>query len=180
MMSETVVTVDGSTNNTNNPRQGPTVKTDPGQPSLFGAITLNVPYFKTIPGMIKLAQLVLGIICMACATPPVLGASQFFMFVAVISFITSLIWTFIYLLSLREALKIPISWIFTELLNTGIKGVLYFIAFIVQLSVWSSVRLGSYHRSSQIAAGVFGIFNTIAYGAGIFFLFLEWKSSRNQ
>ncbi|KAH0567557.1 hypothetical protein KQX54_010706 [Cotesia glomerata] len=58
MMSETVVTVqDGSTNNANNPRQGPTVKTEPGQQSLFAGITLNIPYFKSIPGIIKLVQL---------------------------------------------------------------------------------------------------------------------------
>ncbi|EZA54091.1 hypothetical protein X777_05940 [Ooceraea biroi] len=59
MMSETVVTMDGSSNNaSNNPRQVPTVKTEPGQPNLLASIRLNVDYFKTIPGIIKLVQLV--------------------------------------------------------------------------------------------------------------------------
>lgn len=59
MMSETVVTMDGTSNNTsNNPRQVPTVKTEPVQPNPLANITLNVPYFRTIPGIIKLVQLV--------------------------------------------------------------------------------------------------------------------------
>ncbi|KAL2724653.1 CKLF-like MARVEL transmembrane domain-containing protein 4 [Vespula maculifrons] len=58
MMSETVVTMDNSSNNaSNNPRQVPTVKTEPGQPSPLAGIRLNVPYFRTIPGIIKLVQL---------------------------------------------------------------------------------------------------------------------------
>lgn len=61
MMSETVVTMDGSSNNaSNNPRQVPTVKTEPGQPNPLAGIRLNVSYFKTIPGIIKLVQLVSG------------------------------------------------------------------------------------------------------------------------
>lgn len=59
MMSETVVTMDGSSNNaSNNPRQVPTVKTEPGQPNPLAGIRLNVPYFRTIPGILKLVQLV--------------------------------------------------------------------------------------------------------------------------
>ncbi|KAL2718481.1 myelin and lymphocyte protein-like [Vespula squamosa] len=58
-MSETVVTMDNSSNNaSNNPRQVPTVKTEPGQPSPLAGIRLNVPYFRTIPGIIKLVQLI--------------------------------------------------------------------------------------------------------------------------
>ncbi|KYM86871.1 hypothetical protein ALC53_03794 [Atta colombica] len=59
MMSETAVTMDGSSNNaSNNPRQVPTVKTEPGQPSPLAGIRLNISYFKTIPGILKLVQLV--------------------------------------------------------------------------------------------------------------------------
>ncbi|XP_008545456.1 MAL-like protein isoform X1 [Microplitis demolitor] len=182
MMSETVVTVqDGSTNNANNPRQGPTVKTEPGQPSLIAGITLNLPYFKTIPGIIKLVQLGLGIICMACASPAYIPATSWFLFVATTSFLATLLWIFVYLLSIREALKIRIHWILTELLNTGIISILYVIAFIVQLAVWSSYSNNHYGiKSSNIAAGVFGIFNTIAYAAGTYFLYVEHKSNNSQ
>lgn len=180
MMSETVVTMDGSSNNaSNNPRQVPTVKTEPGQPNPLAGIRLNVDYFKTIPGIIKLVQLGLGIICMACASPAYIGATHWFLFVAVITFISTLIWSAIYLLSLREVLKIPINWILSELLNTLVETVLYMIAFIAQLSAWSAYNNSSL-TSSNIAAGVFGIFNTIAYAAGTYFLYIEWKSSTTQ
>ncbi|XP_043262859.1 uncharacterized protein LOC122403415 [Colletes gigas] len=180
MMSETVVTMDGSSNNaSNNPRQVPTVKTEPGQPNFLAGIRLNVPYFRTIPGLIKLVQVALGILCMACASPARVGATHWFLFVAVTAFIATLLWCFVYLLSIREALKIPINWILTELLNTTSFAVLYMIAFIAQLSVWSAVHNHS-GVPSNIAAGVFGILNTLAYAAGAYFLYVEWKSSNTQ
>ena len=179
MMSETVVTMDGSSNNaSNNPRQVPTVKTEPGQPNPLAGIRLNVTYFRTIPGIIKLVQLLLGIICMACASPAHVGASHWFLFVAVTAFIATMLWCFVYFLSIREALKIPINWILSELLNTTAFAVLYMIAFIAQLSVWSALH--SNYTASNIAAGVFGIFNTLAYAAGSYFLYVEWKSSNTQ
>ncbi|XP_076757640.1 plasmolipin [Xylocopa sonorina] len=179
MMSETVVTMDGSSNNaSNNPRQVPTAKAEPVQPNPLTNITLNVPYFSTIPGIIKLLQVGLGIICMACASPAYVGASHWFLFVAVTAFIATVLWCFIYLLSIREALKLPINWILTELLNTAIFGVLYMIAFIAQLSLWSAVHGSSTARN--IAAGVFGILNTLAYAAGAYFLLVEWRSSNTQ
>lgn len=115
---------------------------------------------------------------MACATPARVSATHWFLFVAVTAFIASLLWCFIYFLSIREALKLPINWIMTELLNTSIFAFLYMIAFIAQLSVWSALS-GSY-TASNIAAGVFGIFNTVAYAAGAYFLYIEWKSSNTQ
>ena len=179
MMSETVVTMDGSSNNaSNNPRQVPTVKTEPVQPNPLLGITLNVSYFRTIPGIIKLAQVGFGIICMSCASPALVSGSHWFLFVAVTAFIATLLWSFTYLLSLREALKLPINWIATELLNTGIFTFLYFIAIVVQLSVWTS--LVGFAVSRNIAAGVFGIFNTLAYAAGSYFLYVEFRSSNTQ
>jgi hypothetical protein len=50
---------------------------------------------------------------MACASPAYLPGTHWFLFVAVISFIATIIWIFIYLLSVREALKLPINWILT-------------------------------------------------------------------
>lgn len=115
---------------------------------------------------------------MACASPAHVGASHWFLFVAVTAFIATLLWCFVYFLSIREALKIPINWILSvskgsenqstaapirgqiltgsfslqELLNTIAFAVLYMIAFIAQLSVWSAVNYP--HTASNIAAGV--------------------------
>lgn len=71
MMSETVVTMDGSSNNaSNNPRQVPMVKTEPGQPNPLSGIRLNVAYFKTIPGILKLTQLVSTRLIFCCLFDP--------------------------------------------------------------------------------------------------------------
>lgn len=139
-------------------------------------IKLNLPYFRSLPGMIKLLQLLLGIICMACASPALLSGTHWFLFVTVLSFIATVIWVFMYLLSIREALSIPINWLLTEILNTGIITVLYLIAFIVQLSIWSSTSSNRY-VGPNIAAGVFGLFNTLAYGYGTYLLHKERKAS---
>lgn len=179
MMSETVVTMDNSSNNTaNNPRQVPTVKTESGQPNPLTVIRLNLSYFKTIPGIIKLVQLLFGIICMACVSPAWTFASHWFLIVATVAFIASLVWCILYLLSIREVLKLPINWMLTELLNTGIEALFYMTAFIAQLSAWTGVK-GS-RVGANIAGGVFGILNTFAYAAGAYFLYIEWKSSNTQ
>lgn len=93
-----------------------------------------------------------GIICMACASPALVSATHWFLFVAVTSFIATLLWTFVYLLGIREVLTLPINWILTELINTSIAAVFYFIAFIVQLSTWSSIR--SSYKGANMTAGV--------------------------
>lgn len=69
--------------------------------------------------------------------------------------------------------------ILQELINTGIIVILYFIGFIVQLAAWSGYHQTSWlhvHKGSNIAAGVFGLFNTLVYTAGMYLLFIESKS----
>ncbi|KAJ8959807.1 hypothetical protein NQ318_011539, partial [Aromia moschata] len=117
---------------------------------------------------------ILGILCMALASPAYLGGVHFFLFVATTSFIATIIWIFIYLLGVREALTLPIHWILTELVNTGICALFYIIAFIVQLI--SSISYT--HHGTYIAAAVFGFFNAAAYSFATYLLNVEYKSSR--
>lgn len=56
---------------------------------------------------------ILGILCMSLASPAYLSGTHFFLFVATTTFIGTLIWIFVYLLSIREALNLPINWILT-------------------------------------------------------------------
>ncbi|XP_073980148.1 CKLF-like MARVEL transmembrane domain-containing protein 4 isoform X2 [Rhodnius prolixus] len=114
-------------------------------------VKINLPYFRTPAGIVKLLQLLLGIICMACASPALLNGTHWFLFVSVLSFIATLIWVFVYLLSIREALTLPINWNLTELFNTGVLTILYLIAFVVQLSIWAPTNYR--YRSPNIAAG---------------------------
>ncbi|OAD60937.1 hypothetical protein WN48_01004 [Eufriesea mexicana] len=119
---------------------------------------------------------------MACVSPALVAASHWFLFVAVTAFIACLLWCFIYVLSIREALKLPINWILTELLNTAIFAVLYMIAFIAQLSAWSVTH--SSFTSRNIAGGALGIvcvaivgnhislYQSYAYTGELFFLLM--------
>ncbi|VEN61985.1 unnamed protein product, partial [Callosobruchus maculatus] len=51
---------------------------------------------------------------MSLASPAYYGGTHFFLFVATTSFIGTMIWIFIYLLGIREALHaVPINWILT-------------------------------------------------------------------
>lgn len=142
---------------------------------------------------------VFGIICMALASPAYIGSTHWFLFVAVTSFIATLLWTFVYLLGIREVLNLSVNWILTEFINTGISTLLYFIAMIVQLAAWTSLK-GHSSRGSNIGAGVsipdkcaiyiyaitlsngfflqcFGIFNTLAYAASCYLLYLEHRTT---
>ncbi|XP_067640661.1 CKLF-like MARVEL transmembrane domain-containing protein 4 [Eurosta solidaginis] len=167
-MVETVVTVERNTTSQT---------TAPGGGGL-SALKINIGYFQTVPGILKLVQFVLGLICMICASPAYIAATSFFLFVVVISFIATILWIFAYFLGIREALNVAVNWIFTELINTALCTVLYFIAFVVQLAKWSSYP-HTYSYGSNIAAGVFGVFNFLAYAAGTYFLYLAHKSGSN-
>ncbi|XP_052859963.1 CKLF-like MARVEL transmembrane domain-containing protein 4 [Anopheles cruzii] len=175
MMAETVVTVEGQ-NRVGSATPAAAAATGAAKPeSNLNWLKFNTQYFITIPGILKIVQVVFGIICMACASPALIGGTHFFLFVVVTSFIATILWTFVYLLGIREVLNLAINWILTELINTGIATLLYFIAFIVQLASWGQ-RYGS-GRGSNIAAGVFGLFNFLAYMAGTYFLYVEHRSA---
>ncbi|XP_066141338.1 CKLF-like MARVEL transmembrane domain-containing protein 4 isoform X1 [Euwallacea fornicatus] len=175
MMTETVVNVQEAPNNNAAPN-----KPQGGNDQPLAWIKINVDYFKTTPGLLKIAEFVLGIFCMALGSPAYYGGSHFFLFVVTVSFIGTIIWIFIYLLGIREALTFPINWILTELVNTGICTVFYFIAFILQLIVSSSFHPGHSRRGAQITAGVFGIINTVAYAFATYLLNVEWRGSRTN
>ncbi|XP_030768374.1 CKLF-like MARVEL transmembrane domain-containing protein 4 [Sitophilus oryzae] len=172
MMTETVVTVQEAPNNNAAPNKGA------DQPLAW--IKINIDYFKTTPGLLKIAEFVLGIFCMSLGSPAYYGGSHFFLFVVVVSFIGTLIWIVIYLLGIREAINFPVNWLLTELVNTGICTVCYFIAFILQLIVAASLHPGHYRRGAQIAAGVFGIFNALVYAFATYLLHNEWKGTRTN
>ncbi|XP_050728986.1 CKLF-like MARVEL transmembrane domain-containing protein 4 [Eriocheir sinensis] len=134
-------------------------------------ISLCLEYFKTGPGIVKLVELFIGIICMACAAPAWTKGTHWFLFVVVTAFVTTSVWCFIYLLNLKSAINLPIDWLLTELLNTAITTLLYLIAVIVQFC-----SIGPAPQRN-IAAGVFGVFNMLTYAVGSFYLYRDWKDS---
>jgi len=141
-------------------------------------VNINIQYFQSLPGILKILQLIIGILCMALASPARLSSTHWFLFVVVTSFILTLLLSIIYLLSIREALKININWLLIEFTYTAVYTALLVTAFITQLAAWSQVLSPVSWKNYNIAAGVFGLFDAVAYGAGTFLLFLEWKNSQ--
>jgi len=157
------------------PEAGQTNVDGTGQTGQSSGIRLNPGHFKTTPGIIKLVEVAVGLLCLILASPAYFPGTGFFLFAVVISFLSTIVWIFVYLLSIREALpQIPIQWVLTELVNTGILTVLYAIGVIVQLAVW--VPRGNYIGfGANIAGAVFGLFNTLVYAAGCYLLYLEYR-----
>jgi len=167
-----------------------TTDTQPGTTNVT-EINLNIAHFSTMPGWIKLVQLVFGLVCMACASPAReyvgydygVGHNHWFLFVVVTAFIITLLWCFFYLLSLGEAINIslPFSWTRLEYYFTVGATVMYAIAWIVLLAGFGYCAGGRGARGARcdarVAAGVFGIFNTIAYAFGAYMLHNNYKTT---
>ncbi|TRY61462.1 hypothetical protein TCAL_01778 [Tigriopus californicus] len=156
-----------------------TLNTDPTPGAHVTEIHLDIGYFKTFPGILKLIQMIFGIICMACSSPARgergsrhgIGHNHWFLFVVVTCFIITLLWSFFYFLQMRNTIRgnMPFSWLKVELYYTILATILYFIAFIVILAGFGGCA-GRSGCDARIAAGAFGIFNTIAYGLGAYIL----------
>ncbi|XP_064467476.1 MARVEL domain-containing protein 1-like [Ornithodoros turicata] len=166
------------TNTSRSARVTATVKVEPV--SVGEGLKLNPYYFKTTPGIIKLVQVLFGMICLGCGSPALIGYARFFLFVAAICYIITVLLCVIYILGINTALS-SLPWLSGELVYTVLGALLYLIAAITELVMttsydWHTMFIGL--RDQYIAAGVFGIFQMMAYGAGAFFLFMEWKATR--
>lgn len=149
---------------------------DPAPTSATPGVTyvqLSPGYFRSFGGILLLIEILFAVICMACASPAWVPGTSWFLFVVVICFIISLLWVFIHLLSLRDSLKITVSWLSIEYGYNVVATLLYFTAFIVQLAVWS--QKDSYFKASNIAAGCFALFNCVVYAIATYLLYKEVK-----
>jgi len=154
-------------------------------------IRLNIGHFKSLTGIVKIVQLTLGIICMACAAPAVtidrkhnfgLGHNHFFLFIVVTTFIVTLIWTFFHLLQVKDTIKVklPFTFMKLEVVFTLAATAAYLVAWIVVLAGFgwcAGANVSGSVCDARVAAGVFGIFNTIAYGLGTYLTYSEYKNT---
>ncbi|XP_003742173.1 uncharacterized protein LOC100902304 [Galendromus occidentalis] len=154
-----------------------------GQGPVVTFTKLNVEYFRTIPGWLKLAQLLIGVICLGCGSPALFGFARFYIFVASVSFICTALLTLAKLFSIT--ISIPkVEWTFAEMIYTLVCCCLWVLAAVLELAIPTSNSfriyglLGEQFRNQYVVAGIFGLFQMITYGAGTFFLFVEWQASR--
>lgn len=162
----------------NRPAAGTTVVhpesgAQPAQPATkskavdFKGLQINLWYFRSVPGILKLIEWIFGIVCIACASPPqfpLLEASNWFIFVAVFCFIFTFIWACIHFFSLTSVINLP--WLLLEFGYTCLAAFFYFVAFVVLLvetaKLWNHFYF-FYNQNANFAAGSFGAFNFFVY-----------------
>ncbi|KAG7458311.1 CKLF-like MARVEL transmembrane domain-containing protein 7 [Solea senegalensis] len=121
-----------------------------------GDSVLNMGYTRTIPGLLKMGQmlaLLIVFLCVHCARGwPSWAAFQFFEVVALWFLIALLVFFLMHLCRLQE--KMPcINWPLTEFFHYSVGTVLILIASII-----AAVKSGSV--SALVAASVFGFITT--------------------
>ncbi|TRY61733.1 hypothetical protein TCAL_01776 [Tigriopus californicus] len=145
-------------------------------------VTVELKYESIINnwgGRIKLIELVLAMLCMCCCAPSYTSTQTWFLVVVVFCFLGTIFFSLFYL-CLDVYLKgVNINWLQTEFWFTALATFLYFTAFIAQLVAFAGEvdAVYQYWVDAQVAAGVFGLFNDVAYGVGTYFLYLEWKAN---
>ncbi|CAN2389479.1 Membrane-associating domain [Pristimantis euphronides] len=136
-------------------------------------------YVRSVPGVLKASQVVLALLAFICIETimecaPCEGL-YFFEFVSCSAFVVTGVLLLMFSLCLHE--RVPhINWILTDLVNTGLSALFFFIASVILASL--------NHRSgAEISAAVFGFLATISYTVNTYLAFRKWKfgsSSQNM
>jgi len=143
------------------------------------SVEVKYEYFMTWAGRIKIIELVLALLCMACCAPAYFSTQHWFLLVVSLCFLGTIFLCFHHL-CLDTYLKASnINWTKVEFWFTATATFLYFTAFTAQLADFSGITNAKYQYwyDAQVAAGVFGLFNNVAYGVGTYFIYLDWKTN---
>jgi len=141
---------------------------------------LNARYFASIPGIIKIVQVILGLVIMVCIGIPVTWFTRLFIFVVAYSFAVSVILVFAYLVTLSRVVLPNIHWTFVELVYTAVTSIAYFVTAVMHLALTNSDPTQDYHPnrppntsdvSYKFSIQYYGFYGGyIAAGVGIEFI----------
>ncbi|XP_035662383.1 plasmolipin-like [Branchiostoma floridae] len=149
-------------------------------------VSLNIDYIKSIPGILKVVELLFGLIVWACVASYVYaGGQHWVMFVAVTSWLFTLLLFIFCLLSLRDTMPVVsgFNWNLIEMVYAAVVTFCYFIAACVQAGttgVGGNTFMARGHYSTYAAAAAFAFLVTIAYGVDLFFAFQSWRGAGGQ
>lgn len=133
---------------------------------------MDMSFIRSIPAILMIAEIILGLLhwALIASTHVVIYAYGWVMFVAVTSWLITLILFFLILFSVQR--KLPsVPWTLVVMVYFGVVTVLYLTAFITNAaSVYFSFYYGHFAAAAFFAAVV-----TIAYGGSAFFAYLDWK-----
>jgi len=143
-------------------------------------LELKYEYFPaTWPGRIKLLELFFAFFCLVCAAPAYWDTQHWFLFVVVVSFLGTIFFSLYYLCLAEPLNKLQVNWLMVEFWFTAAATFAYFTAFIAMLADFAGAEVegSQVWVDANIAAGVFGLFNDIVYGAGAFLIYTDWKAN---
>lgn len=133
---------------------------------------MDMAFIRSIPAILMIAEIVLGLLHWALIASTLyysVPAYGWVMFVAVTSWLITIILFFIILFSVQR--KLPsVPWTLVVMVYFGVVTVLYLIAFIVNAASVYRIYYGHFAAAAFFAAVV-----TIAYGGSAFFAYLDWK-----
>jgi len=143
------------------------------------SVEVKYEYFFTWGGRIKIIEMVLGALCMMCAAPAFHSTQHWFLLVVVLGFIGTLYFTLHNLAIDTYVKNLAVNFTQVEFWFTAITTFLYFTAFTAMLADFAITADNpdeQYWYDAQVAAGVFALFNDIAYSVGAYFIYLDWKT----
>ncbi|KAG8179643.1 hypothetical protein JTE90_007372 [Oedothorax gibbosus] len=163
------------------PKSGLRVSTRAESTGVADQLELNPGHFATLPGALKMAQLVLGCVCVGCASPQVTGSARFLVGSAATSLALALVFCLVHLFGLRRVWT-GLPWIRAELWCAVLFGLLLLASSLALLAASSEpgTRLALIHHgyyTPYVVAGCFGLLDCFACSAAAFFLLMEWRAS---
>ncbi|XP_017546974.1 plasmolipin [Pygocentrus nattereri] len=139
-------------------------------------VSMDLNFIKTIPGILLLAEIVLGLLVwalIASAAYQLVPAYGWVMFVSVTLWILSIVLFITLFLNIRQKL-VSVPWPLALMVFYAVATVLYFTAFVTNAASVSYYIYG-YHYDHMAAAAFFGIVVTLTYAASTFFAYLDWR-----
>jgi len=149
-----------------------------------GRVHLDVSYIKTVPGILRMVEIVLCIILFicsvsACSAGYSFGECGWGAFVGFMGFILVIAWLLFYLFHIHEmAANVP--WLLIELIFYTIWTFFLLVAGIA-LAVLSSRFANGYGSASKVSSGAgaasfFAFAAAVVFGFQTFLIFRDWRS----
>jgi len=145
------------------------------------AISFNIGYVKSLPGILRVAQIVLAIIVLICVSAVGwghrYGGDDFIYFTAATALIYSIIFTVLFLLNVPSLLA-RLPWVIIILIANVIFTLFYFISFII--ACVASSYYGGFNNtgSAHASFGAAAFFTLIAMVVHAFDAFLMFRDFR--
>lgn len=141
------------------------------------SVEVKYEYFFTWGGRIKIIELALAALCMMCAAPAFYSTQHWFLLVVVLGFIGTLYFILQHIALDAYTKGLAVNFLQLEFWFTAVTTFLYFTAFTAMLADFAVENEEfQYWYDAQVAAGVFALFNNIAYAVGTYFIYLDWKT----